>query len=174
MRRTLITLVGTFGLVGALGTAGGLAAPSATAQGCAEITDIGLNGDYSYVPTPDNNYNLYFDKTGNATDFCIEYIGDTAYVEMVDSGDGRCLAVNSTAVDVDEDSAAACGAQDSWDQWEPIFIGLGEDDIWAFKNKYNGQCLYDDKQRPAIYAACGKDATDGFLQFYWEPADGGV
>jgi hypothetical protein len=90
--------------------------------------------------------------------------------EMALENSNECLAVNSTAGDIDVDSASACqssgGAGDTWDRWTATKEGSsGGATIWEFKNQFNGECMYDDQQASIIYTTCS--STNHFEWFTW-------
>jgi hypothetical protein len=112
---------------------------------------------------------------GGVTKFCNVSIPINGEFEIVASGTSECLALDSTAQDIDLDSAAACtssgGKGDTWDRWTAIQeVPANENGgtaIWEFQNQFNGenQCLYDDTQDPAIYATCNN--SDHFEWWTW-------
>jgi hypothetical protein len=147
---------------------GAVKGSASQAQTCYDLVDLG-NSTFSYVPGS-GNFNLYFDTSGNASYFCYEDIFD-GLGEMVDANNGRCLALNSTAKDIDEDSVTACGQENSWDLWLPIEVATdGSYAVWALQNAYNDDCMYDNTQRPTVYASCASDLTDHFEWFLWPSA----
>jgi hypothetical protein len=170
MRRKLAALAGGLVLAVAVGIPAGAQAAVATAQPgavvnfgpCATVLDTGnqksatdLGGD-----------SLYFEGLSKATQYCNDQIGNGDQFEIMDSDNNRCLAVNSSKGTVDEDSAAACStAEYSWDRWTATRVDSSSQIMWLLKNAYNGECLYDDAQEPAIYAGC--KSSDGFELFSW-------
>jgi hypothetical protein len=144
----------------------GPARPADTNHGCGLLFDQG-NGKNSEVIGQD----LVFVTGSPNTKYCNFSIPINGEFEMVDTADNnQCLAVNASGGYIDEDSRAACSASggegDTWDRWTATEEGTsGGARIWEFKNQYNGDCLYDDTQYVAIYAACSN--TDHFEWFTW-------
>jgi hypothetical protein len=169
MRRKLAALAGGLVLAVAVGIPAGAQAAIATAQpevvhlgACATVLDAG-NQKYA---TDLGGDSLYFEGLSHATEYCNDQIGNGGQFEIADSDNNQCLAVNASKGTVDEDSAAACStAEYSWDRWTATRVDSSSQIMWLFKNAYNGECLYDDAQEPAIYAGC--KSSDGFELFSW-------
>jgi hypothetical protein len=128
----------------------GTVRPADTNHGCGELFDQG-NGE-------------------NSGQYCNYSIPISGEFEMVNPANNECLAVNTSEGVIDNDAAAACSANggdgDKWDRWTATQEGTsGGARIWEFKNQYNGDCLYDDKQPAVIYAACS--STDHFEWWTW-------
>jgi hypothetical protein len=76
---------------------------------------------------------------------------------------------------VDLESFEACaygggGHGYPWDRWTAIRVGTsGGAGIWEFENVYNHECLYDNQQADAIYAACS--SSNHFEWFKWPGSD---
>jgi hypothetical protein len=154
-----------------------LAKPEATPS-CATINDRG-NGKYA-TDRVDDLY-PYFEAQSEASSYCNvsvpEYNGN---FEIWDPTTGGCLATESDVPDsaVHEDTAAACtGNSDgkdnyAWDDWFALSEGTYHSQtVWAVFNEYNGGCLYDDLQEPAVTTECvstGQFQTDAFEHFVWD------
>jgi hypothetical protein len=128
----------------------GPARPADTNQGCGVLFDQGNDG----------NFGLY-------CNYSIPINGEFEIVNPLDNG---CLAVNTSQVLVDDDSAAACsgngGKGATWDRWTATQEGTsGGARIWEFRNQFNGDCLYNDTQFTMIYAACSN--KDHFEWWTW-------
>jgi hypothetical protein len=120
---------------------------------------------YSFVPG-NGNVNLYFDNSGDGTDFCpVSIVNGSTLVgyQFYQENTGVCLAVNASTHAIWEGSAAACTSFANYTMWT---LGTGPVDpageYYLYKSKYNGQCIYDDTQRPVTYSAC--NASN---QFEW-------
>ena len=182
MRRKLAALGGGLVLAVAIGVPAGAQAagrPSGTIHAatvsagpevvnpgpCAGLYDVG-NHKYA-TNTRDGHINLYFAGPSAGTEYCNEQIGNSGQFEIVDTYTNQCLAVNSSNGTVDEDNSTACFTnEDSWDRWTAISENSSSQFKWLLKNAYNGECLYDDTQEPAIYSGC--KGSDGFEQFIWQ------
>jgi hypothetical protein len=119
---------------------------------------------FGYVPG-NGNVNLYFDNSGDATCFYTVSIYDGgvfAGYQIYDGGPADvCLAVDASTQSIHEGSAAACMGAASYTLW--TFLATSPSSQYQlFKSNYNGECIYDDTQRPATYSACA--AAD---QFEW-------
>jgi hypothetical protein len=118
-------------------------------QVCDLLTDAGTNG----VSDLNDQNNLVFAVNSMfQMEFC------------------NVLAVNSSTGYIDEDSAAAClsngGDGDTWDRWTATKETQNGHTFWEFQNQFaSGDCIYDDEQVPAIYAACS--GSDHFEWFSW-------
>jgi len=186
-RTTLICALALMAALGVTGSAQAVVRPSASSHAasttagndgvtpdatCAAITDY-HNGRplFSFVPG-NGNYNLYFDNSGSATAFCArtDSSGNTQIYNSDNSG--RCLAVNSSAGTIWEGSATACANRASYTEWlaipneeteegHPVYLLLNE---YTFPNGLR-YCMYDNTQRPAIYAACSN--TNEFEWMIW-------
>jgi hypothetical protein len=153
-----------------------LAEPEATPS-CATINDRG-NGKYA-TDRVDDNY-PYFEAQSEASSYCNVSVHDeNGIFEIWDPNTGGCLAAESdVAGTVHEDSAAACTGNDDgtdnypWDDWFVLSVGTYHSQtVWAIFNNYNGDCLYDDLQEPAVTAECDSTAqylTDTFEHFVWD------
>jgi hypothetical protein len=116
---------------------------------------------FAYVPGS-GNYNLYFDNTGTQTVFCLHVVyfdGIFTGFQFYDTATGLCLALNSTPPGtIHEGSATACknGNADyltaPYTVWDPILTS--DINYYVYESYYNNECIYDDAQRPATYAAC--------------------
>jgi hypothetical protein len=183
MRRKLAALTGGLALVSAFTfaiPAGANAAaaresrpaastrPADTNNGCGTLFDQG-NHESSEINGDDG---LEFGD--GDVKFCNISTPLSGVFEMgFQEGTGQCLAVNSEVGAIDLDGASACSANggegDTWDRWTATEEGvINNTKIWEFKNQYNGDCMYDDAQDPAIYAAC---SVDEFEFFTWPGSD---
>jgi hypothetical protein len=184
MLNKILAAAGSAAVIVALGVAGtavGTAqasttresTPSTTPQSCADnggyasyLYDVG-NGKWAYVTS--SSPNLYFGSESQRTYFCdYAYDGSEQFWPF---GTGKCLAVNSTTGDVDEDSGTSCNAYggqgEPWDNWVETYVGLTQGQgTYMLSNEYSGgggDCMYDDAQEPAIYTGC--TSSDHFEWF---------
>jgi len=153
-----------------------LAEPEATPS-CATINDRG-NGKYA-TDRVDDLY-PYFEAQAEASSYCnVSVPDDNGIFEIWDPNTRGCLATESdVAGTVHEDTAAACTGNDDgtdnypWDDWFVLSVGTYHSQtVWAIFNEYNGDCLYDDLQEPAVTAECVSTAqylTDTFEHFVWD------
>jgi hypothetical protein len=143
----------------------GPARPADTNHGCGVLFDQG-NGETGAALAQSLSF-----LDGTSTKFCNFSIPINGEFEMVYTVDNNsCLAVNSSRGIIDEDDPTACSANggdgDTWDRWTATAEGSsGGATIWEFKNQFNGKCLYDDQQDPAIYTTCS--STNHFEWFTW-------
>jgi hypothetical protein len=139
------------------------ATPDATSN-CARVVDY-HNGSplFSFVPG-NGNYNLYFDNSGTATQFC-KSVDSNANVQLYDSnGSEMCLALDSAAGIIHEATATACAGRAPYTEWLAIPIETGTPDpanglVYELLNEFilpsgHSDCLYENTQRPAIYDDC--------------------
>jgi hypothetical protein len=142
------------------------ARPASTQHGCGILHDqgngkssIGLDDvDLTFL----TNGGLYVCNDGIALNGEFEMGTDTS----LDSFPVGCFAAdpNQNVIDLD---MACSGDGQVYDRWtatkEPGTAGGA--DIWEFKNENNGECMYNDAQSTAIYAACNN--SDHFEWFTW-------
>jgi hypothetical protein len=110
---------------------------------------------------------VFNDGTGQFCNFSIDINGEFQIIP--EENDLLCLDVDGINGQIDVDTESNClsnnGDGETWDRCTATEEGLsGSTKIWEFVNQYNGDCIYDDAQEPAIYAACG---TDEFEFFIW-------
>jgi hypothetical protein len=153
------------------------AAPESTPS-CATINDRG-NGKYATDRV--NDLYPYFEAQSDASTYCnVTVTQHNGTFEIWDPTTGGCLAPESDNLEttVHEDTAAACtgnanGKDDyAWDDWYGLSVGTYHSQtVWAFFSFYNGGCLYDDLQEPAVTTDCtstGQYQTDTFMWFVWD------
>ncbi len=142
------------------------ALPAATQHGCGVMHDQG-NGRSSVGL---DQIDLTF-LTNGSLDVCNDGVANGEF-EMgtdtsLDSGvfPVGCFAAdpNSNVIDLDR----ACGGNGQvYDRWTAIKEGTSAGAIiWEFRNQNNGQCMYNNTQASAIYAACNN--TNHFEWFTW-------
>lgn len=167
------------GSAGAAVPAAAGAAPDATPN-CARVIDY-HNGSplFSFVPG-NGNYNLYFDNSGSATQFC-KSIDSNGYVQLYDSnGSEMCLALDeqtATTGIIHEATATACANRASYTEWLPVAVETGPPDpanglVYELINQFtlpsgHLDCLYENTQRPATYADCAY--SNKFEWIEWSP-----
>ncbi len=163
MRRVIAVLAVGLALVISFSTAG--SARADTTQGCYDITAIGIEQE-GYVS---GDTLIFGDGAGGY--FCNVSIPINGQFEIEDANPGYgCMAVNTTARDISEDSSAACalnnGAGYTWDRWTAISIEYHSNQLWMFKNVNNGECMdevtYAD---PTFYASC--NTSNHYEWFSW-------
>ena len=75
------------------------------------------------------NYNLYFDDSGSATQFCKSLDTSTGEVQLYNAnGSEMCLALDeqtATTGIIHEATQAACAARASYTEWLPVAVGTG-------------------------------------------------
>jgi hypothetical protein len=127
---------------------------------------------WSYVPGG-SNVNLYFDNSGDKTDFCsvalVDPNGGIVGWQFYQKNTDVCLALDASASSIHEGSATACSDQNSYTVWN--LIVTSEETYFLYESQYNGQCIYDDTQRPATYTTSGCGTSD---QFEWLTQPGQV
>jgi hypothetical protein len=143
------------------------ARPASTQHGCGILHDQG-NGKTSIGS---NDVDLAF-FTGGALYVCNDGIAINGEFEMgtdtsLDSGgftDG-CFEADPDENVIDINQSCGGDGQVS-DRWTATSEGTsGGATIWEFKNQGNGDCMYNDAQSTAIYAACTN--KDHFEWFTW-------
>ncbi len=151
----------------------GVAAPDSTVS-CSYTTPIYLEHHattplWSFVPGG-SNVNLYFDNSGTKTDFCsialVDSNGGIVGWQFYQKNTGLCLALNSSASSIHEGSAAACSGQASYTVWN--LVVTSSETYFLYQSQYNGQCIYDDLQRPATFTT-GGCATSNQFEWLTEP-----
>jgi hypothetical protein len=124
------------------------------------------NRKYATDPGGPENSSLSFESLYYSTEYCNDQIGNSGQFEIEDSNNDHCLAVNTSNETVDEDSEAACvDSVYPWDRWTATRVDSSSQIMWLLKNAYNGECLYDDAQKLAIYSGC--KSSDSFELFSW-------
>ena len=136
-------------------------------RGCNVIYDQAL-GDYATDSV--DNLDVYFKAFSNpslsATEYCNVQVDGTGKFEIWDGIYERCLAVNTAARAVTEDTTTACNDEDPWTEWTATNVGTYHGHtVWRLKNVYlSNQCLYDDNSgRPAIYTTCSGSGAERFV-----------
>jgi hypothetical protein len=117
---------------------------------------------YSYVPG-NGNVNLYFDNSGARTYFCgfaVSVGGDFVGYQFYVKGTSVCLALDASATSIHEGSATACSGLASYTMWN--LITTSNSSYYLYQSQYNGDCIYDNTQRPVTYSGCS-DSN----QFEW-------
>ena len=127
---------------------------------------------WSYVPGG-GNVNLYFDNSGARTDFCsvalVDSSGGIVGWQFYQKNTDLCLALDASASSIHEGSATACAGQASYTVW--TLVDTSDQTHFLYESWYNGQCVYDDTQRPATFTTGGCNVSN---QFEWLTEPGQV
>jgi hypothetical protein len=191
MRTKLAIAAGGVILAAALGIPDGAQAavshsgatrPAATASPdiqlgyCNDIYDM---GNHKYLDSRGSDSSVYFDSYENTNYneiWCANSVDSGHYFEISRAIGGECLAPSRAGVDVavHEDTDAACGANYqgtvnyTWDDWYVVDLGTANGTtIYAFVNRWDNYCLYDDLQEPPIMVSCANATSDAFEHFLW-------
>ena len=138
--------------------------PATATELCSPIIDEHHGSPlHSFIPG-NGNVNLYFDSSGAATSFCgvtvFNGAGDFIGYQFYANGTSACLALDSSTSSIHEGSATACSGAASYTLW---LLGSTSNASYAlYQSEYNGDCIYDNTQRPVTYSGCSSSN-----QFEW-------
>ena len=144
-----------------LGTA---ATPAVTCSGSAIVDEHNGSPLYSFIPGG-GNVNLYFDSSGAATSFCpVDVVNSTfGGWQFYVNGTSVCLALDASTASIHEGSAKACADLANYTLWS--LKPTSNSSYFLYDSAYNGDCIYDNTQRPATYAGCSASNQFEWLSF---------